>query len=247
MADIRGKTKKKPPPKSEGKKKPAAAPARAPVKPAPATKAKTAPAKSAVMPKAVVAKPAPVAKAAAMKPAVPPKAAAAAKPLPAPIPKAPPPKPEPAPLASMVVFPTAAKTHVAPKPLPAGAFVLDKLAQVALTATNLDLAIEFYRDVLGLKFLARLDPPGVAFFALGGGARLMLSSSASQAHLYFAVDSLDTAIRELKARGVSFLQPPTRLQRDDAGNFGKKGMEDWITLFRDPSGNILGLVERRNG
>jgi methylmalonyl-CoA/ethylmalonyl-CoA epimerase len=243
MADIKGKTKKKPPPKSEGKKKPAAAAKlHAAARPSPAKPAAT----RSVAPKPVAAKPAPTrpapAKAAPAKPAAGPKAAA---PAPQPM-KAPPPKPAaPAPLASTVVFPAASKSHVPPKPLAAGAFVLDKLAQVALTATNLDLAIEFYRDILGLKFLARLDPPGVAFFSLGGGARLMLSSAASQAHLYFAVESLETAIRELKARGVSFLQPPTRFQRDEAGNFGRKGTEEWITLFRDPSGNILGLVERR--
>jgi len=238
MADIRGKTKKKPPPKSEGKKKPAAAPARAPVKPAPSAKAKPAPVKPAPAKPAVVPKAAAQPKAAAM-----PKPAAA---KPAPIPKAAPAKPEPAPLASMVVFPTVAKTHVPPKPLAAGAYALDKLAQVSLTATNLDLAIEFYRDILGLKFIARLDPPGIAFFQLGGGVRLMLSATASQATLYFAVDSLDAAIRELKARGLSFLQPPTRFQRDDTGQFGKKGIEEWMTLFRDPSGNLVGLVERRS-
>jgi methylmalonyl-CoA/ethylmalonyl-CoA epimerase len=245
MADIKGKTKKKPPPKSEGKKKPAAAAKlHAAARPSPAKPAATRP----VPPKPVAGKPAPTrpapAKAAPAKPAAGPKAAA---PAPQPIQqKAPPPKPAaPAPLASTVVFPAASKSHVPPKPLAAGAFVLDKLAQVALTATNLDLAIEFYRDILGLKFLARLDPPGVAFFGLGGGARLMLSSAASQAHLYFAVESLETAMRELKARGISFLQPPTRFQRDEAGNFGRKGTEEWITLFRDPSGNILGLVERR--
>jgi predicted enzyme related to lactoylglutathione lyase len=223
MADIRGKTKKKPPPKSEGKKKPSAAKPVSAARPVPVTK----PAPSA---KGKAAPPKPIAK-----PKTSPPAAAPA-----------PPKPAAAPLASTVVFPTPSKAHVPPKPLAAGAFALDKLAQVALTATSLDLAIEFYRDVLGLKFLARLDPPGVAFFSLSGGARLMLSSAASQAHLYFAVDSLDTAMRELKARGVSFLHPPVRFQRDDAGHFGKKGTEEWITLFRDPSGNILGLVERRN-
>ena len=43
----------------------------------------------------------------------------------------------------------------------ASSFALDKLHQVALQATNLDEAVNFYRDVLGLHFIARLDPPGV--------------------------------------------------------------------------------------
>jgi methylmalonyl-CoA/ethylmalonyl-CoA epimerase len=235
MAGIKGKTKKKPPPKSEERKKPvAAAKSRAPVKPA------AAPTKASKV-SAVPAKPA-TTKAAPPKPAASPKPAVAATPAPSPQPK-----PAPAPPAPTFIFQSTPKTHVPPKPLAAGALTLDKLAQVSLTATNLDLAVEFYRDILGLKFIARLDPPGLAFFNLGGGVRLMLSATASQATLYFAVENLETAIRELKARGVSFLHAPMRFQRDDAGQFGKKGAEEWIALFRDPSGNILGLFERRAG
>ena len=133
----------------------------------------------------------------------------------------------------------------APRPLVRGDFVLDKLQQVALTATNLDASTEFYRDVLGLKFLARFDPPGLAFFSLGGGVRLLLSATASAAMLYFAVDDIEGAVNELKKRGVSFLHAPGLIHRDDAGDFGKKGTEEWMAFFRDPSGNVLALVERR--
>ena len=144
-----------------------------------------------------------------------------------------------------MVIQAPAQPRIPARPLQSGAFTLDKLHQVALTATNLDLAVEFYRDVLGLKFIARFDPPGLAFFNLSGGARLLLSATASQASLYFIVDALDTAVRELKKRGVSFLHPPTMIHRDDAGNFGKKGSQEWMAFFKDPSGNLLGLVERR--
>ena len=141
--------------------------------------------------------------------------------------------------------PPPTQPRIPPRPLIRGDFVLDKLHQVALTATNLDLAVEFYRDILGLKFIARFDPPGLAFFALSGGARLLLSSTASQAHLYFLVDDLSGAVNELKKRGVSFLHPPAMIHRDEAGNFGKKGNEEWMAFFKDPSGNLIGLVEKR--
>ena len=198
MAGIKGKTKKKPPPKT-AERKPASA-------------------KPQARPTLVAAKVA-APRAAAPKTA--------------------------APLSSSIVFATTPKSHVPPKPLATDAFALDKLHQVALTATNLDLAVEFYRDVLGLKFIARFDPPGLAFFALSGGARLLLSATASQASLYFLVGSLDTAVRELKKRGVSFLQPPAMIHRDEAGNFARKGSEEWMVFLKDPSGNLLGLVERR--
>lgn len=122
---------------------------------------------------------------------------------------------------------------------------IDRLQQVALTATNLDSSVAFYRDVLGLKFITRFDPPGLAFFNLGGGVRLLLSASASQASLYFQVDDVNVAVKELHDRGVHFLQPPHMIQRDDAGNFGKKGIEEWMAFFHDPAGNLLALVERR--
>jgi methylmalonyl-CoA/ethylmalonyl-CoA epimerase len=138
-----------------------------------------------------------------------------------------------------------AKPHVTPKPLGAGDFTLDKLHQVALTATNLDIAVEFYRDVLGLKFIARFDPPGLAFFALSSGSRLLLSTTASHASLYFLVDDMDKAVGELKKRGVSFFHPPAVVHRDEAGHFGKKGNEEWMAFFKDPSGNLLGLVTKR--
>ena len=145
---------------------------------------------------------------------------------------------------SKTVFKTA-QPSVRPRPLSPTDFTLDKLHQVALTATNLDTAVEFYRDILGLKFVARFDPPGLAFFNLGGGLRLLLSATASQAALYFAVNDVDIAVRELKKRGVAFLGAPVMIHRDDDGNFGRKGNEEWMAFFRDPSGNLLGLVEKR--
>jgi methylmalonyl-CoA/ethylmalonyl-CoA epimerase len=165
------------------------------------------------------------------------KSAPAARPRPA--------SPAPVPTPTPIFASAPARPHVPAKPLQSGDFTLDKLHQVALTATNLDLAVEFYRDILGLKFVARFDPPGLAFFALSGGARLLLSTTASHASLYFFVEDIDAAVRELKKRGVSFLHPPAMIQRDDAGNFGKKGNEEWMAFFKDPSGNLLGLVAKR--
>lgn len=126
----------------------------------------------------------------------------------------------------------------------ASGFTLDKLHQVALQATNLDEAVNFYRDVLGLRFIARLDPPGLAFFDMGN-FRLLLSATASEATLYFRVVDINAAVRQLKRRGVSFLQPPAMIHRDETGEFGKKGVEEWMAFFKDPSGNLLALTERR--
>ncbi len=135
-----------------------------------------------------------------------------------------------------------------PKPRAAGAasnaFALDKLHQVALQATNLDAAVNFYRDILGLRFITRYDPPGLAFFDMGG-FRLLLSATASGATLSFRVVDIDDAVKTLRKRGVTFLHPPALIHRDETGEFGKKGIEEWMAFFKDPSGNILALTERR--
>lgn len=121
---------------------------------------------------------------------------------------------------------------------------MGRLHQVALKANDLDASIAFYRDLLALPFIARFDPPGLAFFDLDG-TRLMLSAGASEGTLYFAVADLRAAVAALEAGGISFEQPPILIHRDDAGTFGKKGGEEWMAFFRDPSGNLLGLAERR--
>ena len=155
-----------------------------------------------------------------------------------PAPKAATPRSKPQPAAR----PTRASPARNPGPMFDG---IDRLHQVAMTATNLDASVAFYRDVIGLKFIARFDPPGLAFFSLGGGTRLMLSAGSSSATLYFLVDDLKTAYADFHKRGVSFLQPPAMIHRDDLGQFGKKGSEEWMAFFRDPSGNTLALVEKR--
>jgi methylmalonyl-CoA/ethylmalonyl-CoA epimerase len=116
--------------------------------------------------------------------------------------------------------------------------------QVALRASDLDASIAFYRDVLGLPFVARFDPPGLAFFDLGG-TRLLLEGSASEAVVYYAVDDLAAACAGLRAAGVELLHEPALVHRDDDGTFGAAGEEEWMAFLHDPSGNIVGLAQRR--
>ena len=121
---------------------------------------------------------------------------------------------------------------------------LDRLHQIALKANDLDAAVAFYRDTLGLKLIARFDPPGLAFFDIDG-VRLMLSASSTEGTLYFRVGDIDRAAAALEPRGVTLTQRPTMIHRDEAGQFGAGGAEEWMAFFRDPSGNLLALVERR--
>ena len=116
--------------------------------------------------------------------------------------------------------------------------------QIAQHAGDLERAVAFYRDVLGLRLVARFDPPGLAFFDLGN-VRLLLERGAPPALLYLEVADVDAAHRSLVAAGVEVVAEPRAIHRDDAGQFGPKGMEEWMAFVRDSEGNLVGLVERR--
>lgn len=119
-----------------------------------------------------------------------------------------------------------------------------QLHQVAQKARDLGAAIVFYRDVLGLRFIARFDPPGLAFFDIGG-ARLMLEATAPPATLYFRVAELDAFYRHLRDQGVHLEQEPQLVHCDEDGVFGGMGEEEWMAFCRDPDGNLIGLASRR--
>ena len=119
------------------------------------------------------------------------------------------------------------------------------LHQIALAAgDDLDAAIAFYREVLLLPLLGRFDPPGIAFFD-AAGVRLMLAPDAPKGQLYYRVDDIDTAAGELSARGVVFKGDPVMIHRDDTGQFGDPGIEEWMRFFDDPAGNLVAIAERR--
>ena len=121
---------------------------------------------------------------------------------------------------------------------------LSKLRQIALKAPDLDASVAFYRDVLGAAFIARFDPPGLAFFDFDG-VRLLLERNASAGTLYFHVEDIDAGVAELSGRGVSIESGPVMIHRDEDGTFGPAGEEEWMAFFRDPAGNTLALAARK--
>lgn len=122
-----------------------------------------------------------------------------------------------------------------------GTIEIQGLHQVAIRADDLDSAIEFYRDVLGASFIARFDPPGLAFFAVNG-TRLLLEAGAPTATLYFGVKDVESAFNALRDRGVEFQAEPHLVHHDKEGTFGPPGHAERMAFFRDPSGNVLALV-----
>ena len=122
---------------------------------------------------------------------------------------------------------------------------IEGLQQVSQRAPDLDAAIVFYRDVLGLRFIASFDPPGIAFFDLGGTRLFMEKSATASSVLYLRVPEIQAAYNSLRAKGVLFDEEPHVIFKDDQGQFGAAGQEEWMAFFHDPAGNILALASRQ--
>ena len=120
---------------------------------------------------------------------------------------------------------------------------LASIHQIAVFSSDLDRSIAFYRDQLGASFIAKFDPPGLAFFRFGA-TRLLLEKNANPATLYFRVDDIAAQVEELRARGIAFDSEPQVIHRDAEGLFGPPGAEEWMAFFRDPDGNVLALASQ---
>lgn len=116
---------------------------------------------------------------------------------------------------------------------------LNQIGQIAVPVRDLDRAVSFYRDVLGMTFLFQA-PPQLAFFDCGG-VRLMLDvpeDAAFQGHssvLYYKVPDMQQTHQELTGKGVVFLQDPHLIANMPDHNL-------WMAFFQDPEGNLLGLM-----
>ena len=119
------------------------------------------------------------------------------------------------------------------------------LYQIAQTVGDLERAIAFYRDVLGIPYLRSFDPPGLAFFALGGGTRLLLEKGASPALLYLGVEDITAEHARLQAAGVHLEGEPHLIHTHDGTLDHPAGTEEWMCFLRDSEGNLVGLCERR--
>lgn len=101
---------------------------------------------------------------------------------------------------------------------------------------NMDDAIAFYRDVLGLDLHARQGEDWAEFDIAGTTVALHGMSHGgvppqSGATIVFEVDDLDAAMRSLASKGVPIGDVA---ETPGAGRF---------TSFRDPDGNLMQLFE----
>ncbi|HWT52659.1 MAG TPA: VOC family protein [Caulobacter sp.] len=109
------------------------------------------------------------------------------------------------------------------------------IGQIARGVRDLDQAIAWYRDVLGLPLLFSF--PGMAFFDCGG-VRLYLSAVEAPANsvIYFRVRDLHAEVGRLIEAGVTLVSAPHRI------HVHEDGREEWMAFVNDPDGAPLGLM-----
>lgn len=119
--------------------------------------------------------------------------------------------------------------------------MLERIGQIAIPVHDVPRAIAFYRDLLGLRVLFEA-PPSMAFLECAG-IRLMLAiPEAAHDHpssiLYFTVSDIEATHAALRERGVELIDAPHVVSRMGT-------TELWMAFFRDPDGNVMGMMQER--
>ena len=116
---------------------------------------------------------------------------------------------------------------------------LGRICQIAISVHDMDRAVAFYRDVVGLKFM--FQAPNVAFFDCAG-IRLMLGQAnppelkPAGTYIYFDSADIDRDHAALVARGALALEAPHVV-----APLGDRKL--WLASFSDTEGNTFSLMQ----
>ena len=119
------------------------------------------------------------------------------------------------------------------------------LFEAHLTVVNLEPAMKFYGEILGLELATRMDEPKVAFYWLGGRGKSTLGlwevgAAPQRFSLHVALTAslknvleAPKRLREMQIQPLDFARNPT----DEAVVIG--WMPAAVVYFHDPDGNLL--------
>src|ERR1043166_1719185 len=123
-------------------------------------------------------------------------------------------------------------------PIPIGPS-LNEIGQIFVNVKDLDRAIAFYRDTLGMTFLFEA-PPNMAFFDCGG-IRIMLGIpdrpdlDHPASTIYYKVDDIEKVYEVFNACGVEFIVKPHLVASMPTYDL-------WLAGFKDTERNFLALM-----
>lgn len=116
------------------------------------------------------------------------------------------------------------------------------IGQIAIVVRDVDRALTFYRDVLGLKFLFSAGPK--LAFLTDGSLRLMVSAPEGDrvpldnSVLYFTATDVEATYEAMVGRGATAERAPHLIAKLPDHDL-------WIGFLRDPDGNLVGLMEEK--
>jgi catechol 2,3-dioxygenase-like lactoylglutathione lyase family enzyme len=117
-------------------------------------------------------------------------------------------------------------------------------AYSGIAVNDMQKARGFYGETLGLR---TSEQYGLLWLHLAGDRDTLVYEQpsvtpASYTILNFEVDDIDTAVDQLTARGVRF-ERYDGMNQDGKGVFRDDG--PYIAWFKDPSGNVLSVLQER--
>ena len=120
--------------------------------------------------------------------------------------------------------------------------MISKIGQVAVPVKDLERAVTFYKEQLGLQLLFQTD--NMAFYDCNG-LRLLLSLpekedfARASSVLYFHVEHIQATYKDFMAKGIVFTDEPHLI--------AKMGQtETWMVFFEDTEGNTHALMSEVN-
>jgi catechol 2,3-dioxygenase-like lactoylglutathione lyase family enzyme len=120
-------------------------------------------------------------------------------------------------------------------------FQIQKIKQLSIPVHDLDVAVAFYQEKLGLPLLFRV--PNMAFLDCDG-IRILLSVPETKQFdhpssiVYFQVEDIDASYQALLARNVSFIGKPHKIAEMNQ-------IETWMVFFKDPDENVHALTAEK--
>ncbi len=114
-----------------------------------------------------------------------------------------------------------------------------------VATTNAEQTKAFYRDVLGLRFVAD-DGFALQFDANGIMLRIAKAQKISVAPytvLGWEVSDIEAKAKELTKAGVKFERFTGMMEQDELGIWDAPGGVARVAWFKDPDGNILSISQ----
>ena len=120
----------------------------------------------------------------------------------------------------------------------------------SFSVRNIDEAKRFYGQTLGIEVSDVPGMTGLLELHLAGGVRIFVYPKPDHAPatftvLNFPVDNVERAVDALVERGVRFEIYKDGPVKTDAKGIARGGGGPSIAWFKDPSGNILSVLEEK--